>query len=141
MRLFAGLALLFASCSRPESGFQQLKDKALTVQLMPMDAAQSKDSLVSFRLRLIPEKSLSISSEQKQQLLFRMDSCFFLSGKTGKTFPLFIQPVPTGSDKSFDYIVAFDSVGANTDSLKMVYADRYLTNQTYFFKDNLQRSK
>lgn len=126
------LLLVGISSCRQKSKLNETGDHDLQVQLMLMESEPGDSSVVSYRVRLIPDRSYpQITYAQKTALLYRMDSCFYSLDHGRKTYPVLVQAVPNGVSGTFEYLLQFENDRKNDNGARMIYQDRYLNHKKY----------
>jgi len=128
----AFMALMF-SCQHKNASFNEFKDKDITIQVIQLKD-DAGDSTLTYKARVIPDKKLmiEINRSEKNNLLYRMDSCFYINNGSYKTYASLVQPVANGVSDTFEYLLAFDVAKADRkDSIKIVYHDKYINRKTY----------
>jgi len=132
-RLFLGLVLTstLGSCGY-RSPFLEIKDQDMTIQAMQLKD-QNGETDLSYKVRLtLNDKNInSQSSTKNNDLLYRMDSCFYATENGKKTYPIMVQYVANGVKNSYEYLVQFERNKQSTDSITIVYDDHYLNKKTY----------
>lgn len=110
-------------------------DKDMSVQLIRLDNNGGNDGGLSYKVRLIPDKKLlqGKGREERNKLLFKMDSCFYLVNGVQKIYASMVQPVANGVGDTYEYLLVFDEK-LNPDSLTMVYQDKYISQKSYTLK-------
>jgi len=104
---------------------------AIEAALLPYD---QKDSLsLNFRVRISPAADVSADSKSyKTDLLYRMDSCFYIQSGYRKFYPQLTQAVAGGVSKRYEYLVSFDiRTLRQQKGLSLIYRDRYLNKRKY----------
>jgi hypothetical protein len=125
--------LVFHSCN-PAPVFKQANDKDLTIQLTKLPKVSNDEQIISYKVRLLPVKTImeTKSYNEKNNLWYKMDSCFYFETGSRKIYPQLVQPVANGISGSYEYLLQFDEDTAlKKDSLDMVYADRYINRKKY----------
>ncbi len=135
LRICIALLMLLASCKSGQSDFQEIRESGLTVQVMGI--RENEDTaLGDYRVRIFPEKGIedTIGKETQNNMLYKMDSCFYLLDKSRPTYPVGLEPIANGMKNSYEYLLLFDKeTGIASDSLKLVYKDQYLNKKAYVF--------
>ena len=81
------MALSLGAC-KPKDKLIELKQGELLVQIMKMRAADGDDATTNYRARVVPDKLLleRSSEQQKTQLQYQMDSCFYIKNNEMKNY-------------------------------------------------------
>jgi len=110
----------------------QVGDKDLTVQLANISKSVAGGD-ISYAARITPEKGLftAAGKSAKENLMYRMDSCFYLQSGRTKIYPQLTQPVSNGLKNTFEYLVTFDMPSFDGDKWFFVYEDKYLNRKKY----------
>ena len=128
------MATMLCAC-KSQNRLLQTGDSSLTVQVMRLPADDK--ATVSYKVRLITSKSLleGKTTEQKNAMWYKMDSCFYLQQGTGKIYAALVQPVANGVSNTYEYLVEFDNDKEIVDdNVAMVYDDKYLNRRKYIVK-------
>lgn len=114
---------------------RQTGDKELTVQLADISSPAVAGDL-SFAARIIPDREKFGTSlkRSKENLLYRMDSCFYLQKGAVKVYSQLTQTVANGLSVSFDYLVTFDIDHFDEQKWNFIYLDKYLNKKKYTIK-------
>jgi len=137
--LFFLIFLFFHSCN-PALVFSQATVIDLTIQLTKLSKVNKDEQMISYKVRLVPVKTImeTKSYNEKNNLWYKMDSCFYFETGSRKIYPQLVQPVANGISGSYEYLLQFDEDTAlKKDSLDMVYADKYINRKKY----KIERSK
>jgi hypothetical protein len=129
--LFTLMMFVFYGCGH-KSGLRQTGDKNITFQLVNI-SQKGADNDVSYGARIIPAKGLQAANSRtaKENLMYRMDSCFYLQSGLTKVYPQLTQPVANGLKSTFEYLVTFDMPSFDENKWFFVYDDRYLDRKKY----------
>jgi len=129
--------IILASCGHGNSSFSEIKDHDLTIQVMQLK--DDGDSIITYKARLTPDKQLleTKSKDEKQALYYTMDSCFYINKGNIKIYAALVQPIANGVSGSYEYMLQFEKdKKLNTDSINLVYQDKYINRKTYSLKMN-----
>jgi hypothetical protein len=131
---FIGVSMaFFFSCRQRTPPLNEVKNKDITIQFIQLKA-EDGDSMLTYKARVIPDKKLmtEINRSEKNNLLYRMDSCFYISNGSYKIYASMVQPIANGVSGTFEYLLEFGVSNADKkDSINLVYHDRYINQQTY----------
>ncbi|OCX53370.1 hypothetical protein BEL04_03455 [Mucilaginibacter sp. PPCGB 2223] len=135
--VFILISLSLAGCRSSDSSFKQVQDGDLTIQVTHLKAVSKDDNLLSFKLRLIPDKQLieEKSSNQKTALYYKMDSCFYIAEGLKKNYAVMVQPVANGVSGTYEYLLEFENGNApQADTINLIYNDKYINQKSYSLK-------
>lgn len=137
--VIAAACLMLFACKEKNLSFQEAKGRNLTVQIMKINNNQDKSEMI-YQVRLLPDKSImeKLTAEKRNEIWYRMDSCFYIKTKDAKISANLVQPIANGQTQNFEFMLSFLVDNAITDSSTLVYQDKYLNKETYNFKLNLQ---
>jgi len=136
MVFFVGL-VLGMGCRHSDKNFREISNSDVTFQLTRLaDAKQSEGS--GYKFRIIPSATYSSTHRlPTDDFWYHMDSCFYTERNGLKTF-VYVQPVANGQKTNFEYLLQFDPATASgTDSVKLVYDDKFITQKNYTFNIKL----
>jgi len=126
--LFAVLILLSIGCktNRPSAG---ASDKDLVIEAMKKI---NQDDII-YNIRIFPNKELMENAASfSQNMMYQVDSCFYLSDGLKKVYPLSAEYIPGGVAKSFEYMVTFEKNKASSaDDFILFYQDKYINKRNY----------
>jgi hypothetical protein len=126
--LFAVLILLNAACktNRPSAN---ASDKDLVIEAMKKI---NQDEIV-YNVRVFPNKELMENATSfSKDMMYRIDSCFYLSDGLKKVYPLSAEYIPGGVAKSFEYMVTFEKNKVSpADDFVLFYQDKYINKKNY----------
>ncbi|PJJ79986.1 hypothetical protein [Mucilaginibacter auburnensis] len=126
-------------CGAKKNGFEEVKGSKLVVQVKNMNSG-ADDTEISYQVKILPERSLTekLSPEQKNNLWYKMDSCFYIQTEKIKVTPNLVQPIANGQSGNYEFMLSFPADSAINDASTLVYKDKYLNKETYNFKVNLK---
>jgi len=132
--------LIISGCSRDTANTQEIKDNDITLQLNEIN--HNGDSGV-FRVRLIPSLHVlkDISVQTRESLMYRMDSCFYLTKGNEKIYPVLVQAIANGSDKNFEYILDFNDAEKQAPQTQIYFVNKYLNKRSYHFTLKAQHQR
>ena len=124
----------FFGCSHG-SNLRQTGDKDITFQIVNISKNGTNQD-ISYGARIIPSAVFkgADSKATKENLMYRMDSCFYLQSGWKKIYPQLTQPVSNGLKNTFEYLLTFDMPSFEEDKWFFVYEDRYLNKKKYTLK-------
>jgi len=128
--------VLLISC-KPKPQLMQAGDQELTIKLMKLKDKADPGNTLSYQARLIPgkKKNETGTNETKQDLLYRMDSTFYIIEHHKKIYASLVQPVANGLKDSYEYLLQFESDSMLDDQqIEMIYQDKYISKRTYRLK-------
>jgi hypothetical protein len=129
--LFALSFFCLYGCAH-KTALRQTADKDLTFQLVDVSNKDAEND-ISYGARIIPSNSFKEADNKaaKENLMYRMDSCFYLQSGLKKVYPQLTQPVANGLKRTFEYLVTFDLPSFDEHKWFFVYEDRYLNRKKY----------
>jgi len=143
IRIVGALCLfaVISGCHKQQNQPMQTKDKDLTIQVMRLKNDPSENDVYTYKARLTPQKALLAekSRNDKEALIYRMDSCFYLQSGPNKIYASLVQPVADGISGSFEYLLQFEKANDEVEQ-DFIYKDKYLNHKRYSIKltqDNL----
>lgn len=127
----------FSACRSNKEDARTVGDKQLTIQVQKVPAEDDRDR--SVRVRIFPEREAfsGLDRAGRENLLYRMDSCFYLETGMKKIYPSAVLPVANGISLGFEYLVSFDGLVAPKGHIRLIYQDRYLNKKKYELYNNL----
>jgi hypothetical protein len=123
--------LVLSACSGKEPAYREIKDRDLIIRFGRV--VNSLDGPVTLKVRLIPSAEMlgQLDKQAKENLIYRMDSCFY-SGSDKKTaYPEIVQYIATGSEKVYEYLVSFEDLPVSAAGATITYRDRYMNKKKY----------
>ncbi|MDB5146545.1 MAG: hypothetical protein JWQ57_565 [Mucilaginibacter sp.] len=128
------IILLIQGCKTDETG-KTITDKGLTISMSAVKDAAGDNKGLAFKAMLVPSATLIADSGKALNLAmtFKNDSAFFIEKNGEKIFAAMVQPVANGIKGSFEYLILFNPV-QQTDTLSVVYQDKFLNKKRYTFK-------
>jgi hypothetical protein len=134
-----GILCLFAGvngCHSQQNQSLQVKDSAMTIQVMRLQNDPSDDQVYTYKARLTPQKMLLAEKNQdvKNALFYQMDSCFYLESGAKKVYASLVQPVANGISGSFEYLLQFEKANNSDNNLSFIYQDKYFNHKKYSLK-------
>jgi hypothetical protein len=136
-RIYAIIVLAGLSGCGSKEDTRTIGDKQLTIQVQK--APTEDDQSRSVRIRIFPEREAlsGLSRDGRENLLYRMDSCFYLEAGIKKIYPSAVLPVANGISSGYEYLVSFDVPVAPKGHIRLIYQDRYLNKKKYELYNNL----
>lgn len=133
--LIIALLILMAGCRTQNQSVKELNDEDLVMQVQ-----EHTDK--SYRVRLIPETKFLIdkTSDLRNNMWYKMDSCFYIIRGEQKIYPVMQEPVANGISSSFEYLLLFDDAQApeKGEEIKFIYKDRHISKKSYSLSFNKQ---
>jgi hypothetical protein len=136
--VFLFTSLVFSvGCKRSDKNFREIKNDDVTIQLTRLEGAKQSEGS-GYKFRIIPSPTyISKHKLLSDKFWYHMDSCFYTEKNGFKTFA-FIQPIANGQKANFEYLLQFDPAAVSgSDSLKLVYDDKFITQKNYTFNIQL----
>ena len=133
--LFTFLVFLFFYSCADKGTLRQAGDKELTIQLANISDKEVNND-ISYAARITPAKRLftAAGKSAKENLMYRMDSCFYLQKGGTKVYAQLTQQVANGLSGTFEYLVTFDTVNFDEHKWSFIYQDKYLNKRKYTLK-------
>lgn len=124
--------LFLAACHNSSPKVQQISDHDLTLQVMRLDDSAAQAGSYTYKARLVLNKTLlgEQSTEAREALVYRMDSCFYIQQGINKVYASLVQPIAGGVPGTFEYLLEFNQIQDNGQHI-FVYDDRYLNHKKY----------
>lgn len=136
-KIYAMIALAGLGACRNREEPRTLGDKQLTIQVQKV--ADRDDEGKSVRVRIFPERVAfsGLDRAGRENLLYRMDSCFYLENGAQKIYPSAVLPVANGLSTGFEYLVSFEGTSSAQIRMRLIYEDRFLNKKRYELYNNL----
>lgn len=137
LSLLAGLlSLQLYACK--DRDFKEISNGDVRIQLTRLKGANQNDGS-GFKFRLLPSRSFAAAHQLRtENFWYHMDSCFYTEKDGVKTYVAMVQPIANGVKDNFEYLLQFDpEMAAASDSVRLVYYDKYITRQHYTFNIQL----
>ncbi len=135
------VSLFIFSCKHASPSFREINDKDFTMQVIELPNVTDEMSSLSYKIRITPAKQLlqQKNREEKNALMYKMDSCFYLQGGINKTYAALTQPIANGINGSYEYLIQFE-IAKQIDRAHLVltYQDKYINRKTYTIQFNQQ---
>lgn len=124
----------FTACNSVKQPINEMKDSLLTIQVAKI--ANNGSGQLAYQVRVIP--SIAIKSElnsgNKHDMLYQMDSCFYLQNNKQKIYAVNTQAVANGLADVYEYMVVFGSAIPFDKNWQFIYQDKYLDHKKYTLK-------
>jgi hypothetical protein len=123
------------SCGPKKNKVLEIRDSKLVIHLTKISAERGAGD-VAYKCKIIP---LKIAGYQdfpvRNQMIYHMDSCFYLLKNHEKSYSVFVQPVANGIKGTFEYLLQWHvDDNANTGTVSLIFNDKYLYSRIYTFK-------
>jgi hypothetical protein len=137
-KIYAIIALaVLSACGSNKGDQRMIGDKQLTIQVQKVSADDGRRRTMQVRIFPKREALSGLNTAGRENLLYRMDSCFYLETGTQKVYPSAVLPVANGMSAAFEYLVSFDGAIAPKGNIRLIYQDRYLNKKKYELYNHL----
>ena len=126
--------LILSGCSSAKRPYGEMKDKNLTLQAIWLENKPEDTNLYTLRVRITPDKLLLLqkTGEEKNSLIYGMDSCFYLQRAASRLLAAQVVSVTGGVSGTYDYLVSFKKEYTDkAGNWSLIYQDRLLSKKTY----------
>jgi hypothetical protein len=125
------MPLLLQGCKH-SSQVKEVHDKDLTLQITDLTDPSDHSGMITYKARLIPGKTLlrEESPGNRVNLVYKMDSCYYLQSGQEKIYASLVQEVPNGIQGTYEYLLEFEKKPA-VGKCWLIYQDRYLNHKKY----------
>jgi hypothetical protein len=133
--MFSSMFFL-AACGNNRSKVLETSGYGLTLKVMSV-APQEEDTaanIYSFKVLIVPSAAVEngLAKQQRDSLIFKMDSCFYVGFGHEKKYPLLVQAIPNGIKGTYEYLTDFEINGySQGDSLVFNYQDKFINKKKY----------
>lgn len=139
------LLFLLASCSSATQRWHDsltnadnISDKSLKLAIAKLPFKQDTSTL-NYMIRITPADDLqaALNQEAKTSLLYKMDSCIYLTVKGQNTYPALCQNISSGIKGTYEYMVTFDiTPELKTEGIQLTYKAKVFNKKEYSLKLN-----
>jgi len=123
--------LVFTGCSAKAPTYREVKDHDLVIRFGRM--INQVDGSIVLKVRIIPSQAIfgQLDRTAKENLIYRMDSCFYSGSGKKLVYPEIVQAIATGSEKVYEYLISFSDLTDSTAGKEISYRDRYMNKKSY----------
>ncbi len=121
------------------TGFKEIRDSGITIQLMKLTDSIPDISVIKYGVRIFPDKALltNMTAMDEENLLYRMDSTFYLQSNSKKYYPSLTEPIANGQKNNFEYLLIFKkSQEMKLKDMFLAFNDKYISHKTHHLQLN-----
>jgi hypothetical protein len=116
------LSMMISSCVNRDS-YSSATDGKISV----MAIKNQREGIVKVRVIFKDNKQILDPEQFSSEMQYDVDSCFYMDNGKKRIYPIYITPIASGLDKTFEYIVGFEKEELKSGAL--VYFDRHLSKK------------
>lgn len=127
LMVFIGMVL---PCCNREPGMAKVSDGELNIQAMRIGKLADD---VAYAVRIYPKKEiLEANKAVSKNMMYGTDSCFYLTYKKSRIYPVSITCIANGIPGSFEYLVSYEGfVLPEPATRNLFYKDKYINKKDY----------
>ncbi len=126
------IATAFMAGCKQESKINTIQDDGIAIEVRRLDdhkLLSGLDGECIYDVRISTQDPALFEQVSRQNMWFKMDSCFWVVENGTNVYPEIIEPVSNGQRNSFEYIIHFKGDFYNNTGL--FFKDTFINKKTY----------